>query len=79
MSMQADSEERAEIAMQTSIIDYKSDKQQVDVYELLNKRDGNTQTHIVKTNFLTNCKDVAVGTDFNRKLLVTQEWFYSQL
>ena len=66
--------------MQTSLIDFKSDHQQVDVYELLNKRDGSTQhPNHIKTNFLVNTKDIAVGTDFNRKLLVTQDWFYSQL
>ena len=46
----------------------------------MNKRDGSTQhPNHIKTNFLTNTKDIAVGTDFNRKLLVTQDWFYSQL
>ena len=50
----------------------KSNDQQVDVYELLNMRDGSTQLPAnVKTNFLVETKDAAVGTDFNRKLLVT--------
>ena len=38
-SMQADSEERNEIAMQTEAIDLKSMNQQVDIYDLDNKRD----------------------------------------
>ena len=37
--MQADSEERNEIAMQTEAIDLKSMNQQVDIYDLDNKRD----------------------------------------
>ena len=38
-SAQADSEERNEIAMQTDIIDLKNTDQQVDIYDLTNKRD----------------------------------------
>ena len=58
-SLQADSEERAEIAMQTSIIDLKSHDQQVDVYELLNMRDGSTQLPAsVQTNFLKGFNDI---------------------
>ena len=77
VSLQADSEERAEIAMQTSVIDFKSCNQQVDVYDLDNKRDAGCQGPVQK--FLKETKEVGVITDFNRKLLVSQDWFYSQL
>ena len=39
ISIQADSEERQEIAMQTSVIDLKSMNAQVDIYDLDQKRD----------------------------------------
>lgn len=78
ISLQADSEERAEIAMQTSIIDLKSINQQVDIYDLDQKRDAGTQGPI-RTNYLKEKKDVGIVTDMNRKLLVSQDWFYSQL
>ena len=43
-------------------------------------RDGHTQVPVaVQTNFLKETKDAGVGTDFNRKLLVTQDWFYSKI
>lgn len=39
VSIQADSEERFEVAMQTELIDMKCNNQQVDVYDLGNKFD----------------------------------------
>ena len=78
VSLQADSEERAEIAMQTSAIDLKSMNQQVDIYDLDNKRDQGTQGPMVP-RFFKQMKDQGVTTDLNRKLLCTQDWFYSKL
>ena len=62
--------------MQTSIIDFKSHFQQVDVYDLDNKRDAGCQSHITPM-LLKEKKDVGMVTDGNRKLLVSQDWFYS--
>ncbi len=78
MSVQADSEERAEIAMQTDIIDLKSINQQVDIYDLDQKRDASCQGPI-RPKFLPKMKDIGVVTDFNRKFLASQDWFYSQI
>ena len=52
--------------------------QQVDIYDLDNKRDACTQGPIT-TSFFKEMKDVGMTTDFNRKLLVSQDWFYSHL
>lgn len=77
-SIQADSEERAEIAMQTDIIDLKSINQQVDIYDLDRKRDASTQGPIQR-KFLKETREIGIVTDFNKKFLVSQDWFFSQL
>ena len=69
-SIQADSEERNEIAMQTSIIDLKSMNQQVDIYDLDNKRDASVQNAPL-TNINIEMKDVGTVTEPNRRLLVS--------
>ena len=33
----------------------------------------------IEPKFLKEMRDVGVVTDFNRRLLVSQDWFYSQL
>lgn len=45
-SAQADSEEREDIALQTSVIDMKSMNQQVDIYDLDQRRDKATQDEV---------------------------------
>lgn len=47
-SAQADSEEREDIALQTSVIDMKSMNQQVDIYDLDQRKDMATQDDIKK-------------------------------
>ena len=50
----------------------------MDIYDLDNKRDQGTQGPI-NVGFFKEMKDAGMTTDFNRKLLVSQDWFYSQL
>jgi hypothetical protein len=50
-SIQADSLEREEIAMQTSVIELKCMNQQVDIYDLDRKRDAGTQGPIIPSLF----------------------------
>ena len=60
LSIQCDSEERADIAMQTSVIDLKSMNQQVDIYDLAKIRDASVQNSIEpgKSKFLKSMRNV---------------------
>lgn len=64
--------------MQTSAIDLKSMNQQVDIYDLQGKRDQGTQGPPMP-KFLKEMKDAGCTTDFNRKLICSQDWFFSSL
>lgn len=76
-SIQADSEERNEIAMQTEAIDLKSMNQQVDIYDLDQKRDAGVQGPI--SNIVIKMKDQGTMMEPNRRFLVSQDWFFSIL
>lgn len=76
-SMQCDSIEKFELDLQTDLIDLKNRDQQVDVYDLGIWKNQKTQhPKVIGFKVMT---DQSVGTDFNRKLISTTDWFYSDL
>ena len=77
MSVQADSEEREENATLINTIDLKSKMQKkINIYDLSPMRKG-VDPH--NQSLLKEKKDVGVVTEFHRRLLSTQDWFYSKL
>ena len=81
-SIQADSEERNEIALQTEMIDLKNMDQQVDIYDLQNKRDakvGESEKEESEQGMFKETKDMGTMMEPNRRLLVSQDWFFSIL
>ena len=61
--------------MQTDLIDWRNDGNQVDVYDLGQKDEmGQYPSRVGLKQFV----DRAVGTDFQRQQLSTKDWFYSE-
>ena len=55
--------------------------QQVDIYDLAKIRDVSVQNSIEpgKSKFLKTMRNVGVMTDFNRRMLVSRDWFFSNM
>ena len=80
-SQQADSEERQEIFIETALIDLKNeDSEKIDIYELggAQKTLSSNQKNS-KSLGIRQVADMQVGTEANRNLLSSRDWFFSDI
>ena len=64
------------------MIDLKNMDQQVDIYDLQNKRDakvGESEKEESEQGMFKETKDMGTMMEPNRRLLVSQDWFFSIL